>query len=184
MQHSAAGRQDQWRPLMKRMLTACKIYNKWPERYFLHFACFFFFPVASFSFSDRILSRTSLGLMLLGDFLQASCSKWVIEIIYKWQACSYKQQQQEKNCVVRLSRWFTECTVIKKALMFSFKYLDKENGAFVGDCLIITPANGCTCVNKVWIWMFVCLCVLASWTFVFNICLLSLIFSSCHLEPF
>lgn len=50
---------------MKRMLTACKIYNEWPEHYFLHSASFFP-PVVSFSISDGILNRKSLSVYAVG----------------------------------------------------------------------------------------------------------------------
>lgn len=147
---------------MKRTLSACKIYNECPN------IIFSFFPWLLFLSQRGFVARMSLGLILLVDFLQTSCTNWVIEIISKWDICSdaFGQQQQQSQpssyFVVKHSMCDSQNALKRlkkqpktKKLMFKFRRLDKENGAFVWVSLIISPANGCSCVNNVWM----CVCV-------------------------
>lgn len=54
----------------ERMLTACKIYDEWLSVIYAAVACFFSSPRLLCLSPGGLLSRKSLSLMLLVDFLQ------------------------------------------------------------------------------------------------------------------
>lgn len=86
------------------------------------------------------------------------------------------KREPSSYSVVKLSR--CECTVTKKVLIQT-SWQGKWS-LFVWVSLIISPANGCSLVNKFWI---VCVC----WTlcvFFFRFCLPSRTSSSCHPKVF
>lgn len=129
------------------MLTACKIYNESPSiiSSVLH----------GFSFLLRggLEVKGALRLVLLFDFLQPSCTNWVIEIIHR----QIVQMPMKNNSAEQLFCCWALCVIHNKhnaALMFWFKHLDKENGAFVWVPLITSRANGYTCVNSLFCFVY------------------------------
>lgn len=81
---------------MKRMLTACKIYNECPS---IIFSILLVFPVASFSFSERILRRMSLSLILLVDFFRKAAQT---ELLKSFINGTFVQTPMNKNSTKQL----------------------------------------------------------------------------------